>query len=180
MMKSYIALLRGINVGGKNRLPMKALIPLLETLKLENVRSYIQSGNVVFKAEKINAPDLSSAISTLIEKNIGFKPELFIYDSKQFKKIVHNNPYHQLEKKHLHYFFLAGTPRDVDLDQLQHLAVSGESFELTKKVFYLYAPNGIGRSKLAGKIEKLLGVSLTARNGRTVEELMILSGRSGR
>ena len=161
-MKTYVLLFRGINVGGKNILPMKDLSALLINEGCMDVKTYIQSGNVVLKAKKKPGEDIKAAI----EKSFGFKPELMVLEKSDFLSAVENNPYRGAEGKAVHLYFTKKAPTP-DADKLLSLAMSAEKFELKGKIFYLYAPEGIGRSKLVVGLEKCLGVPATGRNLNT-------------
>lgn len=176
-MKSYIALIRGINVGGKNVLPMKALKALLENLGLQNVKTYIQSGNVVFQGNEKNTSWLSSKISAEIEKSHGFKPQVLLLNIEEMEEAIESNPFPEAESepKTLHLNFLASVPETPNLKALESLKKENERFELKGNVFYLHAPDGIGRSKLAANAERLLGVTMTGRNWRTVCKIMAMA-----
>ena len=173
-MTTWIALLRGINVGGNNLLPMDKLKSLLESLKLKNVRTYIQSGNVIFDASGRTASSLAVKIGDKIEVHHGFRPQLVILDCKTFQAAVRSNPFPMAvsNPKSLHFFFLAKPAINPDRSALDKIKASTESYSLTDSVLYLHAPDGIGRSKLATNAEKHLGVATTARNYRTVEQLL--------
>ena len=173
-MATWIALLRGINVGGNNILPMAELRSDLEALKLKNVRTYIQSGNVVFDSAAKSASSLSKKISESIEERHGFRPHLFVLKQEDLVAAVEANPFPTAvtDPKTLHFFFLANAAVDVDLKALDDARSPTEEFQLTEQVFYLHAPDGLGRSKLAAKAERLLGVATTARNYRTVDKLL--------
>lgn len=173
-MTTWIALFRGINVGGHNRLPMAELRGELEALGLRDVRTYIQSGNVVFEAPAARqATALGKTIDQRVEQRFGFRPQLFLLSAAQLRAAIEANPFPQAvgEPKSLHVNFLAEPARDADLAGLEALKAASEAFVLTDSVFYLHAPDGIGRSKLAAKAESLLGVVATGRNYRTVETL---------
>lgn len=173
-MSLYIALFRGINVGGKNSLPMKELVGILEALGCHNVRTYIQSGNVVFKSNKKDISGLSDSIRTGIKKRRGFAPFVLLLRLDEFEKIVANNPFPEArnDPKALHIGFLASAPKEPDLKTLERLRGESERFRLVDNAFYLHAPDGIGRSKLAASTERLLGVSMTDRNWRTVFKIL--------
>lgn len=176
-MKTYIALFRGINVGGNNILPMKELKALLENMGLQNVATYIQSGNVVFRCNEENASQLSGTISAAIKKSFGFEPQVLLLGIEELEKAMEANPFPQAESepKSLHLNFLTDTPTNPNWEALQNMRADDERFELKDKVFYLHAPDGIGRSKLAANIERLIGVPMTARNWRTVCKIMELA-----
>ena len=173
-METWIGLFRGINVGGRNILPMAKLKRDLESLKLRNVRTYIQSGNVVFDASAKTAASLTKKIVERIDQEHGFRPHLLILNCQSLLAAVKSNPFPKAisEPKSLHFFFLAESAADPDMQAIKKAKSSSEQFELTPSVFYLHAPDGIGRSKLAANAEKYLGVVTTARNYRTVDKLV--------
>jgi uncharacterized protein (DUF1697 family) len=173
-MKTYIALFRGINVGGKNTLPMKELVALLEGLGCRNAKTYIQSGNAVFESRIINTSRLSNSISIEIKKRRGFQPFVLLLGIKELEKAITNNPFPEAENdpKALHVGFLASAPKNPDLKTLESLRSASERFRLIDHVYYLHAPEGVGRSKLAANTERLLGVLMTDRNWRTVFKIM--------
>ena len=147
-MKTYIALLRGINVGGRNVLPMKELVAMLESIGAQNVKTYVQSGNAVFQSEETSAPTLSNTISMTIKKRRGFEPGVLLLELEQLQKAVESNPFPEAESepKTLHLHFLASVPKNPDFDALESIKTDRERFLLEDGVFYLYAPDGIGRS----------------------------------
>jgi uncharacterized protein (DUF1697 family) len=167
-MTTCIALFRGINVGGKNSLPMKELVSLLEGLGCQSIKTYIQSGNAVFESKEKDASRLSNKIRVEIKKRRGFEPYVLLLGLDEIEKAIAGNPFPETEPKSLHIGFLASAPANPDLKALEGLKKKSERFFLKDKVFYLYAPEGVGRSKLAASAEKSLGVSMTDRNWRTV------------
>jgi len=168
-MTDWIALFRGINVGGHHIVPMKALRDLLEKLGCEEVASYIQSGNVVFRHQERAAGKMIQVITKAMKSGFGFRPKVLLLTRDQLAGYVKGNPFPagESEPKTLHIWFPAEPPSDADLDGLNRLKSKSEKFLLAGGVFYLHAPDGIGRSKLAAKVEKSLGVPATARNWRT-------------
>ena len=176
-MQTYIALFRGINVGGNNILPMRNLVELLEALGLRFVKTYIQSGNAVFQSETSNAAELEQQISTTIGQHFGFSPQVLLLTITAFQDVIAANPFPsgENEPKSLHLYFLDSAPENPDLEMLKNLKANDEQFELLGNVFYLYASAGIGRSKLANKVEKALGVRATARNWRSVSKIHVLA-----
>lgn len=171
-MVTYIAWLRGINVGGKNLLPMKSLKATLSDLGLKDVRTYIQSGNVVFEGGKRSTANLAKKIVAAIESEHAMQIPVQVLTRDELQGAADANPYPEGEGKAVHFYFLAGPPIDADLPAIQTLATPNEKFELHGQVFYLHAPDGIGRSKLAAKAEKLLAVSATGRNLNTVRKVL--------
>ena len=180
-MKTYIALFRGINVGGHNVLPMKDLVTLLENIGAQNVKTYVQSGNAVFQSKETSAPMLSNTISATIKEDHGFEPQVLLLELEEMQKTVGSNPFPEAESepKTLHLHFLASVPKDPDFDALESIKTDRERFVLKDSVLYLHAPDGIGRSKLAANAEKILGVSMTARNWRTVCKIMAMAKQCG-
>lgn len=169
-MNTFIALLRGINVGGNNKLPMKELVTILAGLGLRNVKTYIQSGNVVFQSDRTDTLTLSSEITAAIGKSHGFRPQIFMLTIPELQTAIAANPFPagEPEPKSLHLFFLDAPPQNPDWQMLETLKATNERFALIDKVFYLHAPDGIGRSKLAEKFARGWNVGITARNWRTV------------
>ncbi|MCB0555752.1 MAG: DUF1697 domain-containing protein [Phaeodactylibacter sp.] len=170
-METWIALLRGINVGGKHILPMKELTRLLEANGFSNVKTYIQSGNVVLQSP--TRPE--AVIGQLIENRFGFKPSVFILSTDDLRNAAENNPYPTDQGKLVHFFFLEEEPKSVDYEFLDALKAESEQYKLIEKVFYLYAPEGVGRSKLVEKIGKAFpAITMTARNLNTINKLLEL------
>lgn len=179
-MTTYIALFRGVNVGGNKVLPMKELARLLEDLGLHGVRTYLQSGNAVFRSKERDAASLASALSAAVEKQRGFAPHVLLLSLPDLERAVAANPFPEAasEPQTLHLYFLASAPAEPDLSALERLRSERERFALEGSVFYLHAPDGVGRSKLAASAEKLLGVAATARNWRTVGQVLTLARQS--
>lgn len=157
-MSTSIALFRGINVGGKGKLPMKELVPVLEGLGLREVRTYIKSGNVIFR-------------SPVTERA----------QPGRLRKAMQANPFPEGEAagSTLHLGFLAGVPPHPDVKGIEALRAPGERFRLKGDVFYLHAPDGIGRSRLANGVERLLGVPVTSRNWNTLSKLREMAYTEG-
>lgn len=178
-MNTYIALFRGINVGGKNVLPMKELAAVLEGLGLNKVQTYIQSGNVVFKTAKGSKQGLAKDIGAAIGKSHGFVPQVLVLSVQELRNALVANPFPdgENEPKSLHLFFLESSPANPDLKRLASLQSVSERFKLIGTVFYLHAPEGVGRSRLASNVEKALGVSVTARNWRSASAVLSLASR---
>ena len=176
-MKTYIALFRGVNVGGTNVLPMKDLVTLLENIGSQNVKTYIQSGNVVFQNQEENPSLLSNKIRVTLKKRHGLEPQVLLLTPEEIDRAIESNPFPEAESepKTLHVHFLASMPKNPDLGALDSIKSDRERFALKDRVFYLHTPDSIGRSKLAANAEKLLGVALTARNWRTVCRVMAMA-----
>lgn len=171
MLETYIALLRGINVGGRNRLQMKKLVGIAEDLGLREASTYIQSGNLVFRCERgASSERLGSALSEAIDAECAFSPRVQVLRLAELQSAMDGNPFPEAEDepKTLHLNFLAAPAKNSDLEAVAAVAKENERYVLTDRVFYLHAPDGIGRSDLAKRLERLLGVSATGRNWRTL------------
>jgi len=176
-VSTWISLLRGVNVGGKNIVKMAELRSMLEAMGFGNVQTYIQSGNCVYDSRKTSGLALSKSIAAQIKKEFGFEPSVMTISLAQLQKAIKQNPYEGRsdDPKSVHFFFLAKTATGADKNALNKMKASTEEFSLKKDVFYLFAPEGIARSKLAAGAEAKLGVPATARNYRTVQKLLELA-----
>jgi uncharacterized protein (DUF1697 family) len=178
-MNTMIALFRGINVGGHNKLPMRDLVEILAGLGLRNIETYIQSGNVVFDCEEDSNLGLSIRIRDAIHQSHGFTPDVILLRSEEFEEAILANPFPEVQvaPKTLHLYFLESEPHDPNMQGIEQIKSENERVALIGKVFYLHAPDGIGRSKLAAGVEKALGVSVTARNWRSVTKINQMAKR---
>ena len=176
--RTYVLLLRGINVGGHGRLPMVVLKELLGELGAGEVRTYIQSGNAVFAHVTTASRELAQALEEAIENRQGFRPRALVLPLARLQEAAAANPFPQGtgDPKTLHLYFPATSPRAPRLENLKKLQNPTEEFALLEDVFYLYAPYGISRSRLAGQVESALGEPCTARNWRTVQKLLEMAG----
>jgi uncharacterized protein (DUF1697 family) len=177
-MSNYIAMLRGINVSGHNIVKMEQLRASFAALGFSNVKTYIQSGNVVFEAAKDSAASLSKKIEQKILSDFGFPVPVFLRTSKEMEEIIKANPLLKLpsvDHSKLHVTFLAGEPPKTAPASLQALAAKTEQFRVVGCIVYLYCPEGYGNSKLANSfIEKKLSVGATTRNWKTVNTLLAM------
>ncbi len=165
-MEQQVVLLRGINVGGHRKLPMKELCSILEGLGAVKVRTYIQSGNVVAEGEL-----QSAEIAEMIENTKGFLPQVMVFHAADFLNIAKQVPFDEPDGKLAHIWFPTGS-FTFNQEKADSLLAEGETLSVAEKAIYLHAPDGIGRSKLAANIEKLAGVPCTARNLNTVNQLL--------
>jgi uncharacterized protein (DUF1697 family) len=174
-MATWIALLRGVG-GGIRPLPMAELVKQLEGIGLKDVRTYIATGNVVFSSAR-SPTRLASEIEDCIEKKFGFHSNTFLLSVDELRRAAADNPFPQADAnpKLLHLFFLSQPPKTPQLDAMNELKVKSEQFALKGKVFYFYTPDGFGVSKLATRVDRLLGVETTARNWRTVGKLLAMT-----
>jgi uncharacterized protein (DUF1697 family) len=176
-MPIWIALLRGVNVGGRNLLPMKDLARHLEDLGCTSVTTYIQSGNVIFKRQKTKVSSLAELIGKTILDHHGFQAKVHLMSASDLEQAASANPFPHAtaDPKSLHLSFLSQEPEPIRLESLEAIKAESETYSLQGNVFYLHAPLGIGRSKLAARAETLLGVEATSRNWRTVSKLLELA-----
>jgi uncharacterized protein (DUF1697 family) len=172
-MNTYIALLRGINILGNRSLPMKDLKRMLERNGCVDVRTYIQSGNAIFRSAVADRSTIARRVRAAVAKRHGFEPHVLVLTHKELERAAAGNPFAQIEgdPRKVHLFFLAEPPSKPDLKSLESLKVT-ENFTLKERVFYLHTPDGFGKSKIASRAERLLGVDATARNWRTVTTLL--------
>jgi len=164
-MTRFVALLRGVNVGGRNRLPMAAWRGLLTARGLTGVATCIQSGNAVFDSEAPVA-DLQQQITDDIEARFGFAPGCCLRTAQALDAALAANPFPEAENapKTLHLVFLRGKAR-LETAAATDACTDGEAFHMGDGVLYLHTPNGFGRSTLAARLERVLTADLlTARN----------------
>jgi uncharacterized protein (DUF1697 family) len=175
-MKTYVALLRGINILGKGTLPMKELVAILEAIGGRNVATYIQSGNAVFQHRDGDTAKLAGKVGAAVAKQRGFRPHVLVLEAKALERAVAKNPFPEAADDHrsLHLFFLDAKPAKAKVAALAPLLAMSERFEVRGMVLYLHTPDGFGRSKFAANVERKLGVPMTARNWRTVSTLMAM------
>jgi uncharacterized protein (DUF1697 family) len=173
---TYIALLRGINVSGKNIIKMNDLKTMFLTLDTDNVRTYIQSGNVIFESKILTANELQPQISAQIQATFGFDVPVLVYDLAGYKKIIDANPYSNDADKdvaHLHINFLSVAISSRKVVHYQDKILFDEQATIIKNAVYLYCPNGYGKTKLHNKYwENKLKCTATTRNFKTAQELL--------
>ncbi|MFV0474579.1 MAG: DUF1697 domain-containing protein [Pikeienuella sp.] len=176
-MNRWILLLRGVNVGGSNILPMKDLRAALERRGLRDARTYIQSGNCVIDGDARDAAELSALAAGAIEQDFGFRPQVLALTPQQIETAIADNPFADegCDPKTVHIHFLLEEPGAPDLASLESLRAPSERFHLATGRFYLHAPDGVARSKLAAQAERRLGVPTTARNLRSVMKIAELA-----
>ncbi len=165
MKNNYIVLFRGINVGGKNLVPMKELAELLGERGFQQIKTYIQSGNIVLQSQ-----EKPKNIASIVKDRFGFEPEVCVLEESEFLAAVANNPFSSPQGKDIHFYFCKEEP-EADILKLEKYKSESEEYHMEGKVFYLYAPDGIGRSKLVANIESCLGVAATGRNLNTIHKL---------
>jgi uncharacterized protein (DUF1697 family) len=173
-MNTYISFLRGINVGGHAKIKMKELSELYESFGFKNVKTYVQSGNVVFDSAG-ESDKISKKIETGIQKQFGLDVKVMVRTPEEIKRIIKNNPF--LKRKaidivRLHVIFLSEKPEPALIKDLKVNKKESEEFIISGSEIYLYFPEGMGTAKLQpGILEKKLNVAATARNWNTVNAL---------
>jgi len=158
---------------------MDRLQKSFEELGLENVRTYVQSGNVIFMVPKISAEALSQRIREKILADFGVSVSVLLLSSEELKNTVKNNPFlteKGIDASKLHVTFLSETPNKAAIMELETKSAEPDKFRYCKNRIYIYCPNGYGRTKLSNNaIEKMLSVTATTRNWKTVNELYRIS-----
>ncbi len=172
-MKTYISLLRGINVGGHNKIKMADLKNVYEELNFKNIRTYIQSGNVVFESASSNLEELSQKIEKKIQLSFGLEIKGITLQKEELEKIILTNPFRKKETKALYVMFLDRIPKIDPKEVLESVKDKSEEYVLSGKQIYFYYPNGYGKTKLSNPlIEKKLKVTGTTRNWNTINALV--------
>jgi uncharacterized protein (DUF1697 family) len=177
-MNTFIALLRGINVGGKNMIPMPELKSLFASMGLEEVSTYVQSGNVVFSSSTGDAQALAVEVEERIDEAFGLGTTVLLRTPAELAEIADSNPYlaREADLSKLHVVFLSGPPEADAVAELDPARSPPDEFAVSGREIYLHLPNGAGRSKLTmDYFEKRLGVRATARNWKTVTKLLELT-----
>lgn len=178
MPGTYVALLRGINVGGNNKLPMQDLARLFSQAGCHEVKTYIQSGNVIFKAEAALVPTLAEDISQAIERNTGMRIPVVIRTRDELAAVARNNPFLEgdAEAEALNVMFLADKPSAQAIAGLDPQRSPSDAFIVVDREIYLHCPNGLARTKLTNEyFDKKLGTISTCRNWRTTLKLIELA-----
>ncbi len=181
-MTTYAALLRGINVGGSKKVPMAELRTLMEGLGHADVRTHLQSGQAVFSCAHGDEESLGAALGRAIEQRFGFAVDVIVRDHAYLRAVAESCPFPaaDLQPKQLHVTYFSA-PVDADrfcaIDRAAHLP---EEFRLGDRALYLYAPDGLGRSRLAEQLSRrsvTKGLIATTRNWNTVLKLVEMTAR---
>ncbi|MEL0652794.1 DUF1697 domain-containing protein [Algibacter sp. TI.3.09] len=179
-MRTYIALLRGINVGGNNKILMAELRDLLLNMGLKDVQTYIQSGNIIFNSEEGNASELEFQITEAIKKRFGLDVPVLVKTRDALKIIFDACPFSE-EKKQKSYFSLLYTVPEVGLvNEVSSIEFENEEIEISPNCVYFYSSVGYGKTKYNNNFfERKLKVTATARNYKTIVKLLKLSKNAG-
>lgn len=178
-MGKYIAILRGINVSGQKKIKMDELRLLMQELKLKNVQTYIQSGNLIFEYSKVIDFELAKKIGEKIYQNYGFQVPVITRTLSEWKYVFDNNPFlkdRNEDISKLHVTFLADNPQQEYLDKIKELNYPPDEFIIAGKHIYLFCPNGYGITKFSNTFfENKLKVTATTRNVKTVKTVLDLA-----
>ena len=175
-MSTYISMLRGINVGGQKKVGMKELKELYESLGFGRVRTYVQSGNVVFDYPYSDPSTLVSKVERGIEGRFGFKVPVVIRTRDELQRLITNTPFVGKDESKVHVTFLSAEPAAPAEDEIGRAKDGAEEFSISGRDVYLFCPNGYGVTKLSNALfERKLKVSATTRNWRTVNALLSIA-----
>jgi uncharacterized protein (DUF1697 family) len=174
-MPIYVSMLRGINVGGHKRIKMDQLRQSFEALGFEQVKTYIQSGNVVFKTGKTSPAALSNKIEERFLKDFGFPASVISRTADEMSKAIKNNPFLKrrgIDPEKLHVMFLSAVPGPAALEKLADLTAAPDQSLRSGQEIYFYLPNGVSQSVLMkNPVDRILAVVTTTRNWKTVNSL---------
>ena len=180
-MPVIICMLRGVNVGGHNKIKMDALKALCVSLKLKDPQTYVQSGNVIFSSGEKDLAKLAKRIQDAIEKTIGFRPGVVLRTAAELQEVVARNPFSgrkDIEPGKLLVNFLASDPGKQAREKALAIQIGPEELRLIGREAYIYFPNGQGQSKLPwAKIERTLGTTGTGRNWKSVTKMLEMAGK---
>ena len=170
----YVALLRGINVGGKNKLPMADLRDIFAAAGCESVKTYIQSGNVVFEASQDLAERAPGIVTGAIRQKFGYETAVVVRSGDELRQVAASNPFDTTgDPRFLQVAFLEDTPGPEAVSRLDPERSPPDAFEVRGRHVYLHYPNGVARSKLTNEyLASRLRTASTMRNWRTVLTLL--------
>lgn len=174
-MAAFVGFLRGINVGGHRKIKMAELKNVLGSIGLVNPVTYLQSGNIIFESDNLNAVSLERIIEESIQANFGFKVPVMVYSKKEFESIFLNNPFAndpKIDKKNLYFILLKTQPDRAIFDRITSSRSFDEEMSLNGKVLYMNYVKGYGRSLIGTNFfERKLEQTATARNYNTMRNL---------
>jgi len=174
-MKTYLALLRGINVSGQKKIPMAELRSLMENMGLRNVQTYIQSGNVIFQSSEENPKLLERHIKNAILSHFGFEVPVLVKTGKVLKLILDECPFIPMKKEQSYFTLLHTVPENKRVEGLQKMHFPNEEFVISKHCVYFHTSAGYGRAKGNNNFfEHKLNVTATTRNYKTMMKLLSL------
>ncbi|WP_333663370.1 DUF1697 domain-containing protein [Chishuiella changwenlii] len=170
----YIAILRGINVSGKNSIKMIDLKNLFESLNFNHITTYIQSGNIVFNSDSEDKKELKKLISLQIEKIFNLKVPVLVLKIDDLREIISQNPFStDKETSFIHFTFFDNQPDFDNIQIIESKIAMNEEIVINNNVAYIYCPNGYGKTKLTNNfLENKLKTTATTRNYKTTNELL--------
>ena len=172
----YVALLKGINVGGHKKTPMAELREILTKAGFSNVSTYIQSGNVFIETEEVSIEAIESKISMAIKDHFGFEVLVMVKTHEELQRIFDNCPFGEDEKTASYFMLLHQKPTSETIALASEKVYENEYYQITEDCLYYYSPKGMGKSKFnANFFEKKLETFITARNYKTMLKLLSLS-----
>ena len=175
-MAVVISMLRGVNVGGHNKIKMDALRALYESLRLRDPRTHIQSGNVIFRTEERDLARLAKRIADAIERSFGFRPDVIVRTTSELRDVIARNPFatrRGIDPSRLLVNFLAGDPGSEARDKMLGIKTDPVELRIDGRELYIHFPNGIAAAKLPmATIERTLKTSGTSRNWNSVRKLL--------
>jgi uncharacterized protein (DUF1697 family) len=178
-MKTYISILRGINVSGKNMIKMAELKKCFENAGFKNINTYIQSGNIVFRDKEQDEKDMIHKIEGLINNHFSLSVPVIVRNTVEWSEVVAHNPFQgndEIDIAKLHVTFLSDEPGPDRIELIKDLKFDPDLFVISGRTVYLYCPDGYGNTKINNTyFENKLKVTATTRNWRTVNELMRLA-----
>lgn len=175
-MTIYIAILRGINVSGKRTIKMDALKKMCENLHFQKVKTYIQSGNIVFGFPETDTHTISEMLKNAIATEFGFDVPVITLSVVELANVIQSNPFSEvksLDDSFFHITFLSKIPATEKIDLLKQTPLNHDKYEVLNKAVYLYCPDSYSNSKLSNTyLETKLKVKATTRNWKTANELL--------
>lgn len=175
-MAVIIAMLRGVNVGGHNKIKMEDLRGLCKSLKLRDACTYVQSGNLIFRTEERDLALVAKRLTDAIERKFGFRPGVVLRSAAEMREVIGRNPFGKrrgVEPNRLLVTFLAGEPAAEAREKAAQLDTSPEELRMDRREVYIYYPNGMARPKVSwASIERILKTSGTGRNWNSVTKML--------
>jgi uncharacterized protein (DUF1697 family) len=175
-MPAIISMLRGVNVGGHNKIKMDDLRALYQSLKLKSPQTYVQSGNVIFLSGEKNLASLSQRIQDGIQRKFGFRPDVILRTASELRHVLARNPFasrHNIEPSKLLIAFLTCDPGPQVRESVMKIDARGEELHIHGSELYIYFPNGIGKTKFPWPtVERTLKTPFTGRNWNSVTKML--------
>jgi uncharacterized protein (DUF1697 family) len=178
-MKTFIALLRGVNVSGQKKMPMVEVRKMMTSIGFNDVQTYVQSGNIIFGSELNSTEEMEGLIHTAIENTFGYDVPVLVKSVSEIKDVIAKNPYNNendLAQNRVYFVLLQDTPNAELVEAFEEMDFPNEKFMVSNSCVYLCCENGYGKAKLNNNlIERKLKVKATARNYRTMNKLLELA-----